>query len=110
MRKIKRPNDLADKYGSDLAQMLVDEITHSKTLDEAQDIYDIQGQAVRDSKRKEVLDEFKEIFGTGDDGEVNIDNEETLEYVRGFLEDQGYTVTVAESSNVEHPIHIEWFK
>ncbi len=82
----------------------------SDELNEAQNIYDIQGQAVRDSKRKEVLDEFKDIFGTGDNGEVNIDNEETLEYVRGYLEDQGYTVTVSESSNAEHPIHIEWFK
>ena len=79
-------------------------------LEEAQDVYDIQGQAVRDSKRKEVLDEFKDIFGTGDNGEVNIDSEETLEYVRGYLEDQGYTVTVSDSTNAEHPIHIEWFK
>lgn len=110
MRRIKRPNDLADKYSSDLAQMLVDQITHSKTVDEAQDVYDIQGQAVRDSKRKEVLDEFKDIFGTGDNGEVNIDSEETLGYVRSFLEDQGYSVLVSDSTNAEHPIHIEWFK
>ena len=110
MRRIKRPNDLADKYSSDLAQKLVDQITYSKTVDEAQDVYDIQGQAVRDSKRKEVLDEFKDIFGTGDNGEVNIDSEETLGYVRSFLEDQGYSVLVSDSTNAEHPIHIEWFK
>lgn len=82
----------------------------AEELDEAQDVYDIQGQAVRDSKRKEVLDEFKDIFGTGDNGEVNIDSEETLGYVRSFLEDQGYSVLVSDSTNAEHPIHIEWFK
>lgn len=109
MRKIKRPNDLADKYGPELAQMLVDEITYSKTLDEAQDIYDIQGQAVRDSKRKEVLDEFKEIF-TDEPGGINLDNEETLAIVRGYLEDMGYIVEVSETQNASHPIHIEWFK
>lgn len=78
-------------------------------LDEAQDIYDIQGQAVRDARRKEVLDEFKEIF-TDEPGGINLDNEETLAIVRGYLEDMGYVVEVSETQNASHPIHIEWFK
>lgn len=81
-----------------------------ESMNEAQDIFDIQGQAVRDRKRKEILDEFREIFAMDENGEVNLDNEETLGYVRAFLEDQGYTVVVSESTNAEHPIHIEWSK
>lgn len=81
----------------------------AEELDEAQDIYDIQGQAVRDARRKEVLDEFKEIF-TDEPGGINLDNEETLAIVRGYLEDMGYVVEVSETQNASHPIHIEWFK
>lgn len=81
----------------------------AEELDEAQDIYDIQGQAVRDARRKEVLDEFKEIF-TDEPGGINLDNEETLAIVRGYLEDMGYIVEVSETQNASHPIHIEWFK
>lgn len=81
----------------------------AEELDEAQDIYDIQGQAVRDAHRKEVLDEFKEIF-TDEPGGINLDNEETLAIVRGYLEDMGYVVEVSETQNASHPIHIEWFK
>lgn len=81
----------------------------AEELDEAQDIYDIQGQAVRDAHRKEVLDEFKEIF-TDEPGGINLDNKETLAIVRGYLEDMGYVVEVSETQNASHPIHIEWFK
>ena len=81
----------------------------TEELQEAQDIYDIQGQAVRDAFRKEVLDEFKEIF-TDEAGGINLDNEETLAIVRGYLEDMGYIVEVSETQNASHPIHIEWFK
>jgi hypothetical protein len=81
----------------------------AEELDEAQDIYDIQGQAVRDARRKEVLDEFKEIF-TDEPGGINLDNKETLAIVRGYLEDMGYVVEVSETQNASHPIHIEWFK
>ena len=81
----------------------------AEELNEAQDLYDIQGQAVRDAHRKEVLDEFKEIF-TDEPGGINLDNEETLAIVRGYLEDMGYVVEVSETQNASHPIHIEWFK
>lgn len=81
----------------------------AEELDEAQDLYDIQGQAVRDARRKEVLDEFKEIF-TDEPGGINLDNKETLAIVRGYLEDMGYVVEVSETQNASHPIHIEWFK
>ena len=91
-------------------QMLIEfEFIDDKSVNEAQDIYDIQGQAVRDARRKEVLDEFKEIF-TDEPGGINLDNKETLAIVRGYLEDMGYVVEVSETQNASHPIHIEWFK
>ena len=101
--------------GNTLAKYMIDDVIgqpdddDDEELDEAQDIYDIQGQAVRDARRKEVLDEFKEIF-TDEPGGINLDNKETLAIVRGYLEDMGYIVEVSETQNASHPIHIEWFK
>lgn len=82
-----------------------------ESYDDAEALYDIQGKAVANRKRDEVLDEFNMIFNLEDsEGGINCADEEVKNILRSFLEDKGYAIEASESNDKEHPIHVEWFK